>query len=168
MVRLKARQAKKCGRRRSIATLLAAWGGLALAMLTVFAMTGCGKKAPPVPPEGEQRPPMVMDLSGRIDNGELILAWTVPTPTEQNPLIAVGFNVLVDQQPSGEPCPNCPPDYETVGLLKVLGNLEIAAGSQTMHFRMPVESGYRYRVAVVAISDGGTAGPESNTLRLEN
>jgi hypothetical protein len=83
-------------------------------------------------------------------------------------LTAVGFNVLVDQQPSGEPCPNCPPNYETAGRLKVLGNLEIAAGSQTMHFRMPVEPGYRYRVAVVAISDEGTASPESNTLRLED
>jgi hypothetical protein len=151
-----------------VVNVLPAWGVLVIVLLAIPALTGCGRKAPPVPPEGEQRPPMVADLSGRIDRGELILEWTVPAPTEQNPLLASGFNVRVDQQRSGESCPNCPPNFETVGRLKVLGNLEIAAGSQTMRFRMPVEPGYRYTVVVIAISDQETAGPESNPLKLEN
>ena len=162
------RNSRKEGRWRAAAAMLPVWAVLAISVLAIPTMTGCGRKAPPQPPEGRQLPPMVTDLSGRIENGELVLEWTVPAPTEENRLLATGFKVLVDQQGSSDPCPNCPPDYEALGRLKVLGDLEIAAGSQTMRYRTPVEPGYRYRVVVVAISDEGTAGPESNTLRLED
>ena len=137
---------------------------IALAFLTVC---GCGKKAPPKPPEGQQRPPVVADLTGVIDNGILLLNWTVPAPDKEMPLLAAGFDVLVYRQSLGEPCPNCPPNYKQVGQLKVLGNLKVAAGSQSMRYRYPVEPGYRYSVVVVAITDDGTAGTESNTLKIE-
>jgi hypothetical protein len=55
-----------------------------------------------------------------------------------------------------------------VGRLKVLGNLETAAGTQKMSYRGQVAPGYRYAVEVVAISDEGTAGPGSNTLRIND
>ena len=136
----------------------------ALAFLTVC---GCGKKAPPKPPEGQQRPPVVADLTGEIENGILLLSWTVPAPDKEKPLLAAGFEVLVYRQSLGEPCPNCPPNYKPVGQLKVLGNLQVAAGSQSMRYRYPVEQGYRYSVVVVAVADDGTTGNESNTLKIE-
>ena len=138
-----------------------------IAFMLLSTFWGCGKKAPPKPPEGRQQPPVVTNLAGDVENGILILNWTVPAPTEQTPLLAAGFNVLVYKQSLGEPCPNCPPNYKQVGRMRVLGNLEVAAGSQPMRFRYPVEKGYQYTVVVIAVADDGTPGSESNTLRIE-
>lgn len=140
---------------------------LVVAVLIGLALNGCGRKAPPKPPEGERMPPAVADLSGRLENGTLILSWTVPAPTEQYPLPVSGFDVLVSRQLSSDPCPNCPPNFKRAGQMKVLGNLESAAGSQPMQYRYPVEPGHRYTVVVISIADGGrAAGPESNTLKI--
>ena len=138
-----------------------------IAFMLSATICGCGKKAPPKPPESQQQPPVVTDLDGDVENEILILNWTVPAPTEQYPLLVTGFNVLVYKQSLGEPCPNCPPNYKQVGRLRVLGNLEVAAGSQPMRFRHPVEQGYQYTVVVVAVADDGTPSRESNTLRIE-
>ena len=137
---------------------------IALALATVC---GCGKKAPPKPPEDQQRPPVVTDLTGVIDNGILLLNWTVPAPDKETPLLAAGFDVLVYRQSLGEPCSNCPPNYKQAGQLKVLGNLQVAAGSQSMRYRYPLERGYSYSVVVVAIADDGAPGTKSNTLKIE-
>ena len=138
-----------------------------IACMFLAVLYGCGKKAPPKPPEGQQQPPVVANLAGDVENGILILNWTVPVPTEQSPLLVSGFNVLVYKQPLGEPCPNCPPNYKQVGRLSVLGNLEVAAGSRSMRYRYPLETGYQYSLVVVSITDDGTPSRESNTLKIE-
>ena len=137
-------------------------------VLSIFsAIYGCGKKAPPKPPEGQQQPSVVKDLAGGIENGILMLNWTVPAPTERTPMLVSGFNVLVYKQSLGEPCPNCPPNYKQVGQLKVLGNLRVAAGSQPMRYRYSVEEGYQYTIVVIAVAEDGTPSNESNTLRID-
>lgn len=140
---------------------------LILAVLVILPLSGCGRKNLPVPPEGEKLPPPVSDLAGKMEGGMLNLSWTVPATTDRHPLPAAGFNVRAYRQSLGEPCSNCPPNYKTIGRLKVLGVLEEAAGTQVMRYAYPLDFGYRYTITVISVSSGGTASPESNTITIE-
>ena len=141
--------------------------GIVLVLL-ITPVIGCGKKASPIPPEGEQMPPPVSNLAALVDGDTLNLSWTVPAPTDQYPLPAAGFRVQAYKQSLDEPCLNCPPNYKPIGQLKVMGRLDKAAGQQSMRYQYPLEPGYHYTITVVAIGSDGSAGPKSNTLRIDH
>lgn len=153
------------GRRRPpIEKLIAA----VMIIVLILMIAGCGKKAPPKPPEGETLPPPVSDLSANVADDTLDLNWTVPATTDVYPLPAAGFRVLAFRENRGEPCPNCPPNFKEIGNLKVLGRLEKAAGRQIMHYRYPLDTGYRYTITVISVADDGSLGAESNTLKIDH
>ena len=141
---------------------------VSLAALIVLATAGCGKKAPPKPPEGQVLPPPVSDLAGDMSDGRLELKWTVPPTTARYPLPPAGFTVLAFKEISGDPCPNCPPNFQPIGTLKVLGQLSKAGGRQAMRFSYALTEGYRYTFTVVSIASDGTPGEASNRLRINH
>lgn len=152
------------GRRPRIEKLIAA----AVIIMLILMIAACGKKAPPKPPEGEKKPPPVSDLSANVTGNTLDLSWTAPATTDLHPLPAAGFRVLAFKENRGEPCANCPPNFKAIGDLKVLGRLDRAAGQQIMRYRYPLDSGYRYTIAVISVAGDGSLGAESNIVRIEH
>lgn len=134
----------------------------------VVMMTACGKKSPPKPPEGELLPPTVSDLTANVSDDKLELSWTVPPTTARYPLPASGFQVLAFKVSRGELCPDCPPDFKPIGNLKVLGQLDKAAGKQAMRFRYPLDIGYRYTITVRSVAEDGSVGAESKSLKVDH
>ncbi len=73
--------------------------------LAALALTACGKKAPPVPPE-QRAPQQVADLTGHIDESSIVLSWTPPNrrvdnTRQQDPTVTRVFRV--EDSGAGEP-----------------------------------------------------------------
>ncbi len=84
-----------------------------LALLTIgFLLSGCGRKAPPVPP-GTLRPKPVKDLTYKVTPKGIELKWSVPVRNKDgSPLAWVeGFRLYRAQIPADRFCATCPPVF---------------------------------------------------------
>jgi hypothetical protein len=127
-------------------------------------MGGCGRKAPPEPPLGA-RPAKVKDLSFSLTDKTIKLSWTIPLGDGKKTLPISGFLIYRSRQNSIEKeCPNCPLRFVEVGDVPAP-----AAGSATASviFTQPIEPGYRYVYKVVAYTDEGRKGRDSNRVDFE-
>lgn len=127
-------------------------------------MGGCGRKAPPEPPLGA-RPAKVKDLSFSLAGKTIKLSWTIPLGGGKKTLPISGFLVYRSRQSSVEQeCPNCPLRFVEVGDVPAP-----AAGSAKapVIFTQQIEPGYRYVYKVVAYTDEGRKGRDSNLVDFE-
>ncbi len=128
-------------------------------------LVGCGRKAPPEPPLGT-RPPKVKDLSFSMTGNTIKLSWMVPADEEQKKLPISGFLVYRSTQSVIEKeCPNCPLRFVEVGDVPVPAAGRGAAGPVV--FVQTIEPGYRYVYKVVAYTDEGHTGRDSNLVDFE-
>ncbi len=83
---------------------------LALALAMLAALSGCGKKTRPVPPD-TVLPAPITDLRGQVDEKGVSLSWTYPTRTVQGerlPYRIEKFQLFRAVIPLGEYCRECP------------------------------------------------------------
>ena len=136
---------------------------LVLALAAAGAGGGCGRKLPPSPPN-VYPPAAVADLSAAVEDGRVILSWSVPAPQEQKHSRSTVFKIFRARQPASEPeCSTCPMRFALVGELSARSK---APGSR-MRFSEPLEPGYRHRYKVVAASEENLISKDSNVAGVE-
>jgi hypothetical protein len=152
----------KAGRTKTIALIV-----MVLAVITGISTSGlfagCGKKAPPEPPIGN-RPPKVKNLSFSMTGNTIKLSWMVPAVDSKKTPPVRGFLIYRSKQSSLEAdCPNCPLRFVEVGDVPVPADATGGAAAPVV-FAQTIESGYRYVYKVVAYTDEGLTGKDSNQV----
>jgi predicted small lipoprotein YifL len=85
---------------------------LCLFMLLFIVMTGCGKKALPLPPP-EEIPPAVTDLTADLNGQVLTLSWSVPKGGTGDQL--AGYKIYRSATPLQEAdCRDCPVTFQVL------------------------------------------------------
>jgi hypothetical protein len=124
-------------------------------------LSGCGKKAPPVPPSGN-RPPKVTDLGYSISENTIKLSWTIPKTSDKAKSPVTGFLIYRSKQSAVEvDCPNCPIYFLKTG--DVLIRDRVSEGPE-LSVVFAIEPGYRYIYKVKAYDDDGVTGRDSNLI----
>ena len=130
-------------------------------MASIFMLSGCGKKAPPVPPSGN-RPPKVTDLGYSISENTIKLSWTIPKTGDKAKSPATGFLIYRSKQSSVEAdCPNCPIYFLKTGDVLIRDRV---SERPELSVVFAIEPGYRYIYKVKAYDDDGVAGKDSNLI----
>ncbi|UCE52119.1 MAG: hypothetical protein JSV31_23100 [Desulfobacterales bacterium] len=136
---------------RSVASIL-------FIMVVYVWLFGCGAKDLPVPPRRE-KPPAVKDLSYRIEDHNLALAWTIPKKDKRRQSNLAGFKVYAAKVPLSESdCKNCPLRFIEVGDIPIPKKRE----QEQITFFQTLESGYRYVFMIRGYSDDGMVSVDSN------
>lgn len=132
-------------------------------MIVVSMLSGCGKKAPPIPPRGD-RPPKVLDLAYSISGNTIKLSWTIPKTSDKAKSPAIGFYIYRSQQSEIEAdCPNCPIFFQKIGDVLVRSGAP-GQPEAPLVWTQTIEPGYRYIYKVKAFDDDGLAGRDSNVI----
>ena len=135
---------------------------IALVLVAVLLLAGCGRKLPPIQP-GTYPPPAVKDLGYRVQGEEVVLSWTVPAAAPEKDSPAVGFKVLRSRQTEAEAeCLNCPPKFQEVANVRPFGPVE-TGGVQHVE---RLESGYRYQFKVRSYTALNREGRDSNVVHI--
>jgi len=125
-------------------------------------LVGCGKKAPPRPPDREAAPAAVGNLSKTIRGDTLSLTWG---PVAKKAAEPAGFYVYQSKvRLTDSDCRTCPVLFKRVA---VIPYREQGSGDATLHpfeYHETLESGYRYIYKVAAYSDSGLTGRDSNLI----
>jgi len=130
-------------------------------MASIFMLSGCGKKAPPVPPSGN-RPPKVTDLGYSISENTIKLSWTIPKTGAKAKSPATGFLIYRSKQSAVEAdCPNCPIYFLKTGNILIRDRV---SERPELSVVFAIEPGYRYIYKVKAYDDDGVAGKDSNLI----
>ena len=137
-----------------------------LPVIFFFLFSGCGRKAPPKPPQEKQQP-AVKDLSRSIDRDQLRLTWSVSNGPSSRASGSAGFMVYkAKQKLSGFDCRNCPVLFERIADISLNQTASTHLGRKTIRYFDRVEKGYRYLYKVIVYSKNGVMGKESNTIEF--
>jgi hypothetical protein len=138
--------------RRVISGWLAVMIGLVLTGLS-----GCGKKAPPVPPRRAPLP-QVSALKGHLEGDTVTLTW----PSAPAAVGIRGYVVLRAQVSATSPsCPGCPMVFQKAGMVNA------DQGTGTLAFSEPVRAGFIYTYKVLPVGSAGDRGPASNSVIID-
>jgi len=136
--------------------------GVFLVILS-FSTGSCGRKASPVPPRAIP-PPVVLDLSFELQEGQVTLAWTAPPAPRRVIGRYAGFFVYRSKVPIAAPaCPDCPILFERVASVPYKGEIP---GQEEIIYTEALEAGYHYIYKVTAYTADGMAGADSNHVRF--
>lgn len=114
--------------------------------------TGCGRKAPPSPPEVEMTV-SIRDLTASKDGGRLQLACSFPENLDKPENVV--FIVMRDMKSDLSRC-KCPPAFEPVARLK-------KTEPDAIRYSETLKHGYRYAFKIHIVKDGRLIG-QSNTV----
>jgi hypothetical protein len=135
---------------------------IALVLVAVLLLAGCGRKLPPIQP-GSYPPPAVKDLGYRVQGEEIVLTWTVPAAAPEKDSPAVGFKVLRSRQTEAEAeCLSCPPKFQEVADVRPSEPVE-TGGVQHVE---RLEPGYRYQFKVRGYTAINREGRDSNVVHV--
>ena len=127
---------------------------------------GCGKKGPPRVPR-QPLPPTVKDLDYRIDNGIVMLSWTVPVTDNRSASYPAAVKLFrFKQSLEASNCETCPMDFTEIADLPVKVPLSKKSGSTKMSYTVVLEQGYRYVYKVNVYNEDGIGGQDSNTVEF--
>jgi len=132
-----------------------------LLCIVVF-LTGCGRKAAPVPP-GQVRPPVVDDLSSSMDGDMLKLVWTIPDEKGKVASGVDGFIVYKSKTSLSDPdCEKCPVLFKKIADIPIEGK-DI---NKKITYRETLEKGYKYIYKVTVYTKTGASGKDSNYIKF--
>lgn len=130
--------------------------------------SGCGKKAPPLPPRQIQ-PPAVNDLTSSVDGNLLELNWTYPVDKKNTASGVSGFIVYRSKQKLSEPeCEVCPVTFERVEDIPIRVKHAESVIKGVMTYNEVLEKGFRYRYKVTVYTNKGLSGSDSNLVDFEH
>ena len=132
----------------------------------VILWTGCGKKAPPVPPS-IQPPPTVKDLSAVVEGDRVRLIWTVPDGPRKAKSALSGTVVYRSKIPLTEPyCPECPILFERAADVPVKRSGAEKSVNE-MSYIETLEKGFRYIYKVNVYTRNGAESSDSNHVTVD-
>ena len=122
---------------------------------SLFLLSACGRKGPPVPPGFPDMAP-VQALASSVEDGDVVLSWRPPAGRAGK--VTTGYIIYRSMVDAGEEtCEGCPVVFVRMKELK--------RGTETyMEKLLP---GMRYIYKVVAVSEKGTTSPDSKIVRIE-
>jgi len=146
--------------RRTVAFRSHRWAAILVFVLLAGMLCGCGRKLPPSPP-AQSMPPVVTDLSFRLDENRVTLSWTVPPLQDQEQPSPAGFRIFRARQMSSEAgCSSCKLDFRQTGDVTSRGK---TPGSP-LDFSETLLPGYQYVYKVVAYDAKGFDGKDSKSI----
>jgi hypothetical protein len=126
-------------------------------------LSGCGKKALPLPPHSDPVPP-VTDLSYELRGAHVVLTWTVPDEVRKG---AFGEGEMIlfraKTKRTDELCPECPRAFQRIGLLPILR----ADNEPKPTYGEEVQKGFRYTYKVVLHMESGRSSGPSNLIEFD-
>ena len=133
---------------------------IAILIVPLFLISGCGIKGPPVPPS-YVKPQAVSDLQYQVTGNQLFLTWSIPPKDATKKNTVAGARVLrLKQSLKNTPCQDCP---QVFTLIK-----KIPARSGTMQYQDIIDKGFGYYYKIVLYDTGNHIGEESNIIYVEN
>jgi hypothetical protein len=140
---------------------------LFLGALCAALISGCGVKAPPLPPGRGVLPP-VEELGNGVEGERLRLSWKMPEKRGVREPDLAGFIVFRFKQPLTVPaCGDCPLVFERVADLKMAEGSEKKDGRVSYVYEEILEKGFRYRFKVTAYGSGGERSPDSAVVGFD-
>ena len=137
-----------------------------MALILFLLFNGCGRKAPPRPPQEKQQP-AVKDLSKSLDGDRLKLTWSVPGSANRRITGPAGFMIYKSRQKlTDSDCRNCPILFERIADIPAHQTASKHLDGKTVSYVDTVEKGYRYFYKVIVYSENGVMGKDSNTVEL--
>lgn len=130
----------------------------------VFLFSGCGKKAPPVPPH-HVPPPSVKNLRADIDGDRLKLFWTIPElkGNKKCPVLAKSA-VYRSKTISGSDCKDCPVRFKKIADIPIQVESLKESKKYRAEYVETLEKGYRYVYKVILFSDYGIKSDDSDYI----
>ena len=123
-------------------------------------LSGCGVKAPPVPPDYTP-PPAVTNLGYTLESdGSVMLSWGLSGPERDKGAKVQGARIYRSKDSLDNPaCENCP------RIFSMVKDLPLEQGS--MLYREPLQKGFRYFYKIVIYDEGNLESPDSNVVSFE-
>ena len=114
----------------------------ALLIIFMLALTGCGRKTPPVPP-ATVLPTEINDLHHQLDEKGVTLTWTAPTRTVQGAKLdrIDGFELLRAVIADDDYCEGCPINF---GRPIKIDTGKTLPGDKVRYHEAVLRPGYRY------------------------
>lgn len=134
---------------------------------SVAAITGCGVKTSPVPPESIP-PAAITDLGFSLDQGQATLRWSIPQGRAAGSAGLAGFLVYRAVTPATDPvCDGCPVLFRRIAEMDAEALLAGNPDRKDVTFPQTVDPGYHYIFKVIAYARDGQRGPDSNRVVIK-
>jgi hypothetical protein len=128
---------------------------------------GCGKKGPPVPPQ-RYRPAAVTDLSYELTDTQVLLAWTIPHPSDRQASRIAGCTVYRAQRALADgDCIDCNASFQKAADVAVPKSAPGETRQQRLGFGDTLTPGFDYAYRVICSTAAGASGNKSNVVRFE-
>ena len=129
-----------------------------LSLTLIFSFQGCGKKAPPLPPnDSGNNVAAPYDLKSDISNNQLTLTWKHKVDEKVAKIPPHGFEIFMEQK-TFQDCEGCPFEFKKIATVPV----------PKMMFSMDIEKGYKYYFRIRAIGEDGVESKNSKSILIES